>query len=72
MSASGCVLKMCRQFGFEIGDLAVQFGDDADRGAGGGRERGRDRGRGGELLGAQDGLDLAVRGRRGCVGARRL
>ena len=26
---------MCGQFGFEVGDLVVQFGDDADRGAGG-------------------------------------
>lgn len=46
-------LKMCRQFSFEVGDLAVQFGDDADCGAGGGRECGGDGGGSGELFGAQ-------------------
>ena len=55
MSASGCVSKCVGQFGLEIGDLAVQLGDDADRGAGGRGERGGDRGGGGELLGAQRG-----------------
>ena len=49
---------MCRQFGLEVGDLAVELGDDADRGAGGRGERGGDRGGGGELLGAQHGRDL--------------
>jgi hypothetical protein len=49
---------MCRQFGFEVGDLVVQFGDDADRGAGGGGECGGDLGGGGELLGAQRSCDL--------------
>jgi len=49
---------MCRQFGFEVADLVVQFGDDADRGAGGRGECGGDRGGGGELLGAQRGGDL--------------
>ena len=42
-------LKMCRQLCFEVSDLTVEFGDDADCGAAGGG----DRGRGGELLGAQ-------------------
>src|SRR5277367_3995962 len=51
-------LKMCRQFGLEVGDLAVQLDDDADRGPGGRGERGGDRGRGGELLGAQRCRDL--------------
>jgi hypothetical protein len=49
---------MCCQFGFEVGDLVVQLGDDADRGPGGGGECGGDRGRGGELLGAQRCCDL--------------
>ena len=49
---------MVGQLGFELGDLAVQLGDDADRGAGGRGERGGDRGRGGELLGAQHCCDL--------------
>jgi hypothetical protein len=31
-------LKMCRQFGLEFGDLAVQLDDDADRGTVGGGE----------------------------------
>ena len=53
---------MCRQFGFEIGDLAVELGDDADRGAGAGPERGGDRGGRGELLGAQHGLNLQCPG----------
>jgi len=42
---------MCRQFGLEVGDLAVQLGNDADGGAGGGTERRGDRGRGSQLLG---------------------
>jgi hypothetical protein len=49
---------MCRQFDLEVADLAVQFGDDADRGAGGRSERGGDCGGRGELLGAQSGLNL--------------
>jgi len=58
---------MCGQFSFEVGDLVVQFGDDADRGAGGRGECGGDRGRGGEVLGAQccddllsPGIDVAL------------
>jgi len=47
-------LKMCRQLCFEVSDLTVEFGDDADCGAAGGG----DRGRGGELLGAQRSADL--------------
>jgi hypothetical protein len=43
---------MCCQFGLEVADLAVQFNDDADRGAGGCRECCGDRGGGGELLSA--------------------
>lgn len=39
-------LKMCRQLGLERDDLMIQLSDDADRG------------RGSELLGAQDGLNL--------------
>ena len=35
---------MCREFGLEIADLAVEFGDDADRSPGAGPERGGDRG----------------------------
>jgi hypothetical protein len=27
---------LCREFGFQIADLVVEFGDDADRGAGAG------------------------------------
>jgi hypothetical protein len=49
---------MCGQFGFEIGDLAVQLDDDADRGAGGRGECGGDRGGSSELLGAQHCCDL--------------
>src|SRR5882757_3451240 len=51
-------LKMCRQFGFEVGDLTVQLDDDADRGPGGRGECGGDCGGGGELLGAQRSGDL--------------
>jgi hypothetical protein len=40
------------QLGFEVDDLAVQFNDDADRGAGGCCECGGGRGRGGELFSA--------------------
>jgi len=47
-------LKMCRQLCFEVSDLTVEFGDDADCGAAGGG----DRGRGGELLSAQRSADL--------------
>jgi hypothetical protein len=43
---------MCGPFSFEVGDLVVQFTDDADRGAGGRGECGGDRRRCGELLGA--------------------
>jgi hypothetical protein len=49
---------MCRQFGFQIADLVVQLGDDADCGAGGGGECSSDRGGRGELLGAQRSGDL--------------
>jgi len=49
---------MCRQLGLEVGDLAVQLDDDADRGPGGRGECGSDRGGGGELLGAQRCGDL--------------
>jgi hypothetical protein len=45
-------LKMCRQLGLQVDDLAVQFDDDADRGAGRRAERRGDPGRGGELPGA--------------------
>jgi len=34
---------MLAQAGFQLGDLAVQFGDDPDGRAGGGGERGCDR-----------------------------
>jgi hypothetical protein len=50
------------QRGFELADLAVQFGDDGDRGAGGGRERRSYRCRGGQLFGPQSGLNLAGAG----------
>jgi hypothetical protein len=46
-------LKMCREFGLEVADLSVQFGDDADCSAGAGPERSGDRGGRGELLAAQ-------------------
>jgi hypothetical protein len=49
---------MRRQFGLEVGDLAVELDDDADRGDGGRGECGGDRGGGGELLGAQYRRDL--------------
>jgi hypothetical protein len=49
---------MCREFGFELADLAVEFGDDADRSAGAGPECSGDRGGCGELLGAQHFLNL--------------
>ena len=65
MSASGCVWKMLSQGGLELDDLAVQLGDDAHRGAGGGPERGGDWGRCGQLLRPQRGLHLA--GARGDV-----
>jgi hypothetical protein len=50
-------LKMRRQFGLEVADLAVQLGDDANRSAGTGPERGGDRGWGGELLTTQQFLN---------------
>ena len=56
--ASGCNSKCVGQFEFEVTDLAVQLGDDADRGPGGRGERGGDRGGGGELLGTQRCRDL--------------
>ncbi len=43
MSGSGWCLKMCRQFGLELGDLAVELDDDADRDTGRRAERGGDR-----------------------------
>lgn len=49
---------MCRQLGFEVGDLAIQFGDDRDRGASGRPKRGSDHRRGDELLATQRRLDL--------------
>ena len=52
-------LKMLRQGGLELSDLTVEFGDDGHGGAGGGREGGTDRGRGGQLIGAQRGADLS-------------
>lgn len=48
---------MCRQLGFELSDLVVELGD-SDHAAGNGPERGCDSRRGGELLGAQSGLDI--------------
>ena len=56
-------LKMCREFGFEIADLAVELGDDADGSPGTGPEGGGDCGGRGELRGSQrclDALCLAV------------
>ena len=47
---------------FELADLAVQLGDDADGGAGGGSERRGDRRGCGQLLGAQGGPDFAGTG----------
>ena len=46
------------QFGLELGDLAVEFDDDAHRGSGGRAERGGDRRGSGELLDAQHRRDL--------------
>ena len=45
-------LKMCGQFGREVGDLAVEPDDDAHRRAGRRGERGGDRRGSGELFGA--------------------
>jgi len=42
---------MVGQGGLELADLAVQLGDDANGGAGGGAERRGDRGRGSQLFG---------------------
>ena len=50
------------QRGFELADLVVQLGDDADGGAGGGRERRSDRRGCGQLFGAQRGPDFAGAG----------
>jgi hypothetical protein len=52
------LVKMLGQGGLELGDLAVELGDDAHCGAGGGPERVGDRGRCGQLLRAQRGLDF--------------
>src|SRR5882757_3895455 len=51
-------LKMRREFSFQIGDLVVEFGDDADCSAGAGPERSGHGGGCGELLGAQHFLNL--------------
>jgi hypothetical protein len=53
---------MCRQFVFKFGDLAVEFDDDADRGAGGRGERRGDRRGSGQLFGAQRCPDLSGAG----------
>ena len=53
---------MCHQLGLEVVDLAVELGDDADRGPGTGPERGGDCGGGGQLLGAQHFLNLQCPG----------
>jgi hypothetical protein len=45
--------KMRGQFGFKVGDLAVELDDDAHRGTGGRGECGGDRRGSGELCGAQ-------------------
>ena len=51
---------MCRQFGFEVADLAVQLDDDADRGPG---RRGECGGTGArERFGAQHGRNLLSAG----------
>ena len=50
---------MLCQGGLEVSDLAVEFGDDGHGGTGGGRERGTDGGRGGQLIGVQRGVDLS-------------
>src|SRR5690349_13174190 len=55
-------LKMCRQLGLEVANLAVQFGDDGDHGAGGRRECCGDGGGSGELFGAQRGLNFLSSG----------
>ena len=59
MSASGCVSKWSASAVSSSAIWSVELGDDADRGGGGGPERGRDRSGCGEVLGAQRGLDLA-------------
>jgi hypothetical protein len=46
------------QAGLKLADLAVQFGEDAHGGAGGGAEGVGDRGGGRKLLGAQRGADF--------------
>ena len=62
MSASGCVSRWAASAGFELADLVVQLGDDADGGAAGGRERRGDRRGCGQLFGAQGDPDLADAG----------
>jgi hypothetical protein len=53
---------MCREFGFQIADLVVELGDDADCGAGAGPEGGGDGGGCGEVLVAQYFLNLQCPG----------
>jgi hypothetical protein len=55
-------LKMCGQFGLEVGEPAVELDDDSDRRAGGRAECRGDRRRRGELLGAQYRHDLLSAG----------
>ena len=55
-------LKMVGQRGFELADVAVQLGDDADRGAGGSGERHGDRRWAASCSVPQCGLDLAGAG----------
>ena len=72
MSASGCCSKWSSQGGFELGDLAVEFADDAHRGAWWWRRRRRRAPRGGQLGGAQRGLDFAGTGLEVALAAGRV
>ena len=58
MSASGCFSKWSASADLEFGDLSVQCRDDVDRCGRGGPEGRSHRRRRGEVLAAQDGLDL--------------
>lgn len=59
MSASGVFPKMLGEHRLEVLDLSVQCRDDMDCCSRGGPERCSYRGGRGEVLAAQDGLDLA-------------
>ena len=65
-------LKMCRQLSLEVGDLAVQFGDDADHGAGVAANAAVTAAGAASCSVRNEGLNLPAPGHRGCVVAQRL